>query len=190
MKTAPLSALARLGSCLERSEKYMPLSPKEKFSPEELRLLFRYEPETGLLFWRDDQFRSRIKAGSKAGNRKPYGYVRIQCKGEWLLAHRVAWAIHFGAWPKGCIDHANKDRGDNRICNLREASHEQNMRNRTANKRNPTGLKGVSQEGGSFRARITSGGVRHNLGSFSSAGAASAAYAEAASRLHGEFASI
>ena len=46
--------------------------------------------------------------------------------GKLIYAHRAAWAIHFGEWPKGEIDHINGDASDNRIINLRVVNRTEN----------------------------------------------------------------
>ena len=60
------------------------------------------------------------------------------------MSHRLAWFYMTGEWPKNHIDHVNGLEGDNRWCNLREATNSENMLNRKMNKNNKTGVKGVS----------------------------------------------
>ena len=105
-----------------------------------------------------------------------------------MLSYRVAWAIHYGAWPEAFLDHINGDESDDRIANLREATHAENMRNRKTHSHSGTGVKGVFQDGQRFGACISVNGVRTSLGGFSSIAEASAAYTAAANLLHGEFA--
>jgi len=59
-----------------------------------------------------------------------------------LLAHRVAWAMVHGVWPD-VIDHDNGVRDDNRIANLRNGTHQQNLRNCKLSKANKSGHTGV-----------------------------------------------
>ena len=42
------------------------------------------------------------------------------------LGHRVAWFLHYGTQPPPLIDHDNRIRNDNRICNLRDAGERLN----------------------------------------------------------------
>ena len=59
-----------------------------------------------------------------------------------VLAHRAAFAIVHGRWPEDELDHMRHDGADNRMSELREATHLQN----TQNKRLPppfSGLRGV-----------------------------------------------
>jgi hypothetical protein len=81
-------------------------------------------------------------------------------------AHRVAWAIHFGAWPALEIDHINGDRADNRISNLRDVSHAENMKNRRKAKWNTSGHTGIDFHARRWRARCTVGGKTCHIGFF------------------------
>lgn len=130
---------------------------KEIPSPELLRKLLRYDSETGQLFWRE---RSREMFGNqRAFNTwnsryasKPaltnncHGYLQGAIFERKYLAHRVAWAIHTGEWPKNQIDHINGVKSDNRIENLREATSQENMRNVKRQRNNKSGVTGISWE--------------------------------------------
>ena len=82
---------------------------REKFSIAELMETFAYDPETGVLTWKRSPSVGGIKAGSVAGCLKKSGYVRIQYKRQMLLAHRIAWVVHYNRWPSDILDHVNKD---------------------------------------------------------------------------------
>jgi hypothetical protein len=62
-----------------------------------------------------------MKAGSTAGSVKRNGYVAIKIDGVLYKAHRLAWYLGTGVWPAPEIeiDHINRVKGDNRLCNLR-----------------------------------------------------------------------
>ena len=160
---------------------------KEKFSPEDMKDAFCYDPETGLVTHRTQPARGPSKAGDVAGCVEHPGRIRVRYKGHRILAHRIAWAIYYGEWPRDLLDHANGNGLDNRIANLREATHSQNMRNRKTHKHSKTGVRGVAFEDGSFRASITTDGKRARLGFFQSIEAASAAYMTASESIHGAF---
>jgi HNH endonuclease len=95
----------------------------------------------------------------------------------------------YGAFPVGSLDHVNGIKTDNRISNLREATHAENQRNQGMYCNNKTGYKGVhwANRERKYIAQCSVNGREHNLGSFDTAEAAYQAYREFASRQHGEF---
>lgn len=171
-------------------------------SPDTLREILRYEPETGKLYWKPrarEMFSSdRIWkswngefAGKEAFTTVNGGYYKGKIFGGSHQAHRVIWAMCTGAWPQDQIDHRNRNRLDNRIQNLRAADHRQNQRNQPSYRNNTSGIKGVSWHKltGKWMAGIRVNGKRMHLGLFASKHDAGAAYMNAAKRYHGEFAS-
>jgi hypothetical protein len=58
------------------------------------------------------------------------GYFVSRVNGKRVTLHRYIWLLHTGEWPKMEIDHINRDSLDNRIANLRDVSHSDNMKNR------------------------------------------------------------
>jgi hypothetical protein len=88
------------------------------------------------------------------------------------------------------IDHINGDKLDNRACNLRPATRQQQVQNRHS-ARASSGFRGVrrGRHGHGWQARIGFDGRDIYLGQYSTRQAAAAAYNKAASQLFGEFAS-
>jgi len=88
------------------------------------------------------------------------------------------------------IDHINGNQLDNRKCNLRICSHQENMMNRRIHKNNTSGYKGVTfhRESKKWRAQITLDSKRIQIGYFDDPNEAHKAYCEKAKELHGEFA--
>ncbi len=152
-------------------------------------LLF-YNPISGTLTWRHSERRSRRHAANQAGWIAPNGYRYICVDGERYLAHRVAWLMYYGRWPCGDIDHANRNRLDNCIINLREADATSSAYNRLSTRKSSGGFKGVRfiRSSGRYRATIQAGKKYHHLGCFSDPHQAAATYAAAAEILHGDFA--
>ena len=78
-----------------------------------------------------------------------YYYVNLYKDGKPKphYIHRLI-GLHFIDNPedKRCIDHINRDRLDNRLCNLRWATHSENSLNTGLRKDNTSGYKGVSWE--------------------------------------------
>ena len=162
-------------------------------TPERLRELLRYDPETGEFTWRVKRPGTRGE-GSVAGcicrNRAGLKYRYIALDGRLYLAHRLAWFFVHRLWPRQQIDHADGDGLNNRIANLREASLAENARNRRAPTSNTSGFKGVSwvPKDKRWRAQIWVNGRNRHLGCFDDPAKAHAAYVAAASELHGDFA--
>lgn len=109
----------------------------------QLRELLRYDPEDGCLYWKCHRTANKVK-GRKAGRLQPSGYVYIGINGKTYLAHRITWVILKGVYPSNQLDHINGNRSDNRIENLREATHLDNMRNKGLAVNNTSGKTGVN----------------------------------------------
>lgn len=157
-------------------------------SPTELRKMLDYNPATGRLTWHKSRAR---RPGRVAGfTHKRLGYVVLKIEGKSCLAHRVAWAHFHGEWPSQDIDHANLNKADNRIDNLRLATKSQNSMNQRARHTNKSGLKGVTFKSSrkSWVANIWLDKRQQHLGTFATAEEAHAAYAAAAKARFGEFA--
>ncbi len=144
-------------------------------SVEDWHRFVSYDPVTGEIRWKLDRSTS-ILAGDLAGT--PHGgYLRLKLGYKKYLVHRVAFLLQTGKWPTEYIDHMNQDTTDNRWANLREATHTENINNRSF--RNDGKLSGVDYSGDKYRARIRIGGNLLSLGTFTSAEAAHACYVNA-----------
>lgn len=99
----------------------------------------------------------------------------------------------YGEVPNGSeIDHINRDKLDNRRCNLRVASHSQNNCNKPIPISNKSGAKGViwHKAAKKFQAQICLNKKAKYLGLFPTIEAATTAYNSAAIKFHGEFAQL
>lgn len=152
---------------------------------EELRVLLSYAPETGLFTWLLPTG-NRAKKGRIAGKISGAGYVYIGLRGKSFLAHRLAWLYVHGSWPVAQIDHINRIRVDNRLCNLRSISASGNMQNLPNRKDNTSGMRGVvwRKDISKWQAQIRVGGQHFGLGVFSLAEDAEAAYIAAVAAYH------
>ena len=154
-----------------------------RINSDDIRDHLRYEPDTGKFLWKDE-------AGCIAAN----GYRYIKVRQKLRLAHRMAWAFYYGEEPDGLVDHINGDRLDNRIENLRLATHSQNGANAKRHSRNTSGYKGVSRVvkrgewTGRWQASITVRNKQMNLGAYATREDAHAAYLRAAQAHYGDFA--
>lgn len=164
---------------------------------DDLREYLGYDPATGLLFWikKPANRVNRVYASNHAGpmhaGHKYKHNITIGFKGVLYRAHRLAWAIHHGEWPAGCIDHINGDPHDNRLANLRVCSQQQNSFNARLRSDNTSGIKGVyyRKDRGRWAAQIHHNGKKKSLGCYPTAELAAAAYDKAAKETFGEFAS-
>jgi len=175
--------------------------------PELLRKLLRYEPETGKLFWRErtpEMFTATEKrsAEHKCSNWNSRwsekealtadngsGYLCGNIFGRLYRAHRVIWAMQTGACPVHHIDHVDGNPSNNRMENLREATHGENSYNRGRQNNNTSGYKGVSWSATNkkWRAQIVKNGKRRHLGYFLCQEKAHQAYCVASKELHGVY---
>lgn len=147
--------------------------------------------DDGTLTW-IDPISPRIKKGSIAGYVSTSdGYVYIKAFGKRFSAHRLIWVMHYNELP-GEIDHINRVRHDNRIENLRSATHHDNMGNRSKTSNCSSIYQGVSWDNWKKKwvARICNGWKQQSLGSFDSEVEAALAYNEAAKQIFGEFANL
>ena len=115
---------------------------RPELTAEKLRELLHYDPETGIFTWKVSTSNG-VKVGDITGCPSGPGYLGIRLQRRLHSAHRLAWLYVYGRWPKGQIDHINRNRTDNRICNLREVSHKQNNQNRSKAGNNTSGHTGV-----------------------------------------------
>lgn len=148
-----------------------------------VRKILDYDPETGILTWRERVTRrgGNYHVGKPAGKRTKL-QIMIGIAGRHYCAHRLAWLWMTAAWPDE-VDHINHDRYDNRWVNLREATRGQNNFNR----KSTVPFRGVSAWGSKWRARIKHDGKTHHLGHFATAEEASEAYRRAAQAHWGGF---
>lgn len=88
------------------------------------------------------------------------------------------------------VDHKNRDGLDNRRCNLRICTASQNNGNKTIQKNNTSGFKGVTWSKANRRwvAQIVVNKKNIYLGSSANAEIAAELYRKAAAEFHGEFA--
>lgn len=147
-----------------------------------------YDANTGKFTWLKNR-KGHTKAGMEAGANHGRGYIVIALDGAQYLAHRLAWAIYYGAIPENMqIDHINGNRSDNRISNLRLASHAENCRNSKVRKHSKSGIKGVKKRGNKWHVRISVNRKEKWIGSYDTAEEANFAHQKAANELFGPFA--
>lgn len=133
---------------------------------EKLHQLLDYDPETGVMLCR--------KTGKRAGTQHRLGYRNVVISGRTYAEHRLAWVLATGAWPVYDIDHINRVRNDNRLCNLREATRTENCQNQPVRKSNRSGVTGVyfHKISGKWAASINIAKKQVHLGVFDTVDAA------------------
>jgi len=145
---------------------------------------FKYDGNTGEIFYKDNIELNGSKAGKRAGhvkykpnNRGGYRIIHLHRKN--YAEHRVAWLLHYGVWPTMEIDHINGVRDDNRIVNLRDVSRRINAQNKICHRQNRI-LGGTSNRKGKFTATIHINSKMYYLGTYSTIEEASKVYIQAA----------
>lgn len=168
--------------------------PKPTPSSEELHTLFRYDAESGLLFYRErplsafngsvktwERFNSTL-AGKATQQKARSGYLKIVYRHadgqlQTLMNHRIIWKMAYGVDAYPVIDHIDRNKTNNRLSNLRQVTHRENCLNHSRiHASNPCVY---AEPSGRYKAQISSYGRSLYLGMFDSREEASRA-AEAA----------
>lgn len=154
---------------------------------EELQRMFRYDPETGIIYkkW-------PTKGEKSTGCPNSEGYLLISVNSHNYSAHRLIWMYLYNRWPHETIDHINGIRSDNRLCNLRECTRQENLFNMSRSRKNTSGFKGVSliRSSGKWRSVIKCKGKMTYIGDFEQKEDAAMAYNAKATELFGRFAKL
>lgn len=155
---------------------------------EELTLRLDYDPDTGIFTQRTLAPQvNNTKVGGVAGCLNPKGYRTIKVAGKGYRAHRLAWLWSTGSFPPSdmVIDHINGDRDDNRLCNLRLATHAENRLNSKPRK----GVKGVhwAEDRKKWRVIVNIGGKNRYFGQYEDFELAELVAREVREKYHGEF---
>ena len=127
-----------------------------------LRQLIRLDPDSGCLFWlerrpdlfdplpkrsaewRANNWNSKHAGAPALSSKDASGHLCGRIFGSLFYAHRVVFALHHDCWPEHTIDHINGVPDDNRPCNLRDVTHQENQKNQKTPKSNTSGVIGVS----------------------------------------------
>jgi hypothetical protein len=110
---------------------------------ETVKKLFYYDAENGMLLWRNGNGRN-VKAWQQAKSVNGQGYYIVKINRSNYRVHRLIWLYVYGHFPAEDIDHKNRIRNDNRLCNLRAVNRTDNCQNISLPKHNKSGHIGVS----------------------------------------------
>ena len=117
------------------------------------------------LVWADTSSNKKRIEGASAGSKRKDGYWNLTVRSTGQdLCHRVIWRLFYGPIPEGLtVDHANRDRGDNRIENLRLLTPAAQARNRAPGK----SMRYTAKErSGRYRSNAWVKGVYYYFGTF------------------------
>lgn len=149
----------------------------------ELKQFITYDSETGNMKRKYSHYSDNSSLKSHGSNHN-CGYRVLGIKGKSYLQHRLAWLYMTGEMPE-FIDHKNGDRSDNRFCNLREATKQQNQCNQDRagvyERRNKNSI--------TYFSKIQVNYKEICLGTYKTKEEARAAYIKGSIKYHGEFSS-
>lgn len=145
-----------------------------------------YDEETGCFISLVD--RGRARKGMVLGSKTANGYLSICFNGKVYLCHRLAFYFKQGVIPNSDVDHINGCRSDNRWCNLRIATRQQNMFNRSGNLNKELPRNVYFHKSGKFRVKMKIDGETRHFGYFDSLEAASEKANEVRKEYHKEYA--
>lgn len=175
--------------------------PQKQLTQERLKKVLCYNPMDGEFVWRMKYvkktyyslvLREFVTTKEKVivEDAEPFianGYKFFMVDGKAYPAHRLAWLYMYGKFPDNFIDHINNNKLDNRICNLRDATAQQNALNKQYKKRVlPQGVTFIKSIG-MYEAKCTFNGKQYFIGEYETAQEASIAYKIKTFLLHGEY---
>ena len=134
---------------------------------EELKCIFNYNPETGLIKYINPKYNQQ--KDWFPGLLGSHGYYMIQINRKSYLVHRLIFLYMTGKWPSNIVDHINRNKKDNSWSNLRDTDRTINNLNKVkANKNNLSGKLGVAKHPNGWTAQLKIKGKKHHLGLFNS----------------------
>lgn len=152
---------------------------------EEAHRLWRYED--GRLYWRVKPS-GNVKVGAEAGCVHGNGYREVSTGRRTYGVHRIVFLLFHGFMPSK-IDHIDNDPLNNRIENLRAATHSSNGWNRKIGAGNSSGVKNVSlSKNGKWVVMVQRDKKQHYYGRYVDLAEAAKVAEKARLELHGQYA--
>ena len=148
------------------------------------------EYKDGNLYWKKPNS-NKVKAEQNAGYITKHNYHRVCILGKQYYTHRLVFLMHHGYLPK-FIDHIDGNKLNNKIENLREVSHFQNMANVKKKKNNTSGCKCVcfDKSRNKWFVRVTVNKKTYNIGRYKDLELAELVAIEAMHKYHKEYANF
>lgn len=108
------------------------------------------------------------KSNDKRAGGDANGYRQLTINKKRYYEHRLVYLMNHGHMPKHEIDHINGIKDDNRISNLVDVTHKENMQNLRPYSNSSSGLLGVNWHCTTklYMARMRINGKIIHLGSF------------------------
>ena len=145
-----------------------------------VRQRIELDPITGRLYWRyspclPQRWNSRW-AGKPALSSFSQGYLSGSLLNRKTYAHRVVFALYYGRWPVGEVDHIDGNRANNHPSNLREATKRQNQLNSRSRDGSTSRYRCVYRQNGKWRVQANVDGRKVHVGVFDDESEAAAAF--------------
>jgi hypothetical protein len=141
-----------------------------------------------VLYWNGENFIWIYgnKNNHIAGSKHAKGYRSIRIDGKSYLEHRLVWLWFHGCFPRLDLDHIDRNKANNKISNLREATNAQNHQNQNIRINNTSGSIGIHfrKDCQKWRAAIKVNGKQIYLGYFAEKSLAIAARKQAEKLFH------
>ena len=119
---------------------------------DQLRAMFDYDPDTGILLNKRLNRRAGFLIGG-GNSTKRHWCVKIGR--ATYTQQRVIWMWVYGKDPGSMmVDHIDQDAANNRLANLRLVSRAENRKNSKLNANNTSGYRGVYRMGNKWQAKI------------------------------------
>ena len=147
----------------------------------------RYIYKDGELVYRQ-KVRGTVK-GQVAGTSFKDTYRKVSIDNKLYFVHRLVYLYHTGELPE-YVDHINGDRTDNRISNLRSATHSENIKNSKLREDSKSGYKNVSyhKKRNHWVVSLKVNGYQKYIGAFKELELAGLVANQAREKYYGEFA--
>jgi hypothetical protein len=160
---------------------------------EHAKMYFNYDSTTGDLVWKFNTGKKNMigkAAASKSVDASGCTRLSVRIHKRVYSVPKVIWAITYGVWPDGDVDHINGVTTDNRLKNLRQASRTENLGNSRMHRNNKCGRKGVHwcTQRKKWKACVIKNRKKYHAGFHNDVESAAAAYLAKARQLYGDFA--